>query len=64
MYLSKASDCISHDLIIDKLIAYEIERENLRLIYSYLKGQKHSVRINNTYSNYKEINSGVRKFYI
>ena len=33
MDLSKAFDCIPHDLIIANLIAYGIEREDLRLIY-------------------------------
>ena len=57
--LSKAFDCIPHDMIIDKLAAYGIERETLRLIYSYLKGRKQCVKINNTYSDYNEIISGV-----
>ena len=55
MDLSKAFDCIPHDLIIAKLAAYGIERVTLRLIYSYLKGQKQCVKINNTYSDYSEI---------
>ena len=54
MDLSKAFDCIPLDLIIAKLAAYEIERETLKLIYSYLKGRKQCVRINNTYSDYNE----------
>ena len=37
MDLSKAFDCIPHDLIIAKLVACVIGRENLRLIYSNLK---------------------------
>ena len=59
MDLSKAFDCIPHDLIIAKLTAYGIDRETLRLIYSYLKGRKQCLKINNTYSDYKEIISGV-----
>ena len=56
-----AFDCIPHDLIIAKLAAYGIKRETLRLIYSYsyLKGRKQCVKINNTYSDYNEIISGV-----
>ena len=59
MDLSKVFDCISHNLIIAKLAAYGIKRENLRLIYSYLKGRKQCVKINNTYSDYHKIISGV-----
>ena len=59
MDLSKAFDCIPHDLIIAKLAAYGIERETLRLIYSYLKFRKQWVKMNNTYSGYNEIISGV-----
>ena len=58
MDLSKAFDCIPHDLIIAKLAAYGFKRETLRLIYSYLKGRKQCVKINNTYSDYNEIISG------
>ena len=57
--LSNAFDCSPHDLIIAKLAAYGIERETLRLIYSYLKSRKQCVKINNTYSDYNEIISGV-----
>ena len=59
MDLSKAFDCIPHYLIIAKLAAYGFKREPLKLIYSYLKGRKQCVNINNTYSDYKEIISGV-----
>ena len=58
MDLSKAFDCIPHDLIIAKLVAYGFKTETLRLIYSYLKGRKQCVKINNTYSDYNEIISG------
>ena len=59
MDLSKAFDCIPHDLIIAKLAAYGIERKTLTLIYSYLMGRKQYVKINNTYSDYNEIISSV-----
>ena len=59
MDLSKAFDCIPLDLIIAELEAYGIQRVTLRLIYSYLKGSKQYVKINNTYSDYNEIISGV-----
>ena len=60
---SKAFDCIPHGLTIAKLAAYGIEIEALRLIYCYLKSRKQCVKINNTYSGYNEIISGVPFLY-
>ena len=57
--LSKAFDCIPHDLIIAKLHAYGFDENALVLVYSYLKKRKQSVRINNVYSSFQEIVSGV-----
>ena len=59
MDLSKAFDCIPHDLFIAKLHAYGFEEDALVLTYSYLKRRKQSVRINNTYSSFQEVISGV-----
>ena len=59
MDLSKAFDCIPHDLLIAKLHAYGVDEDALVLIYSYLKRRKQSVRINNTYSSFQEVISGV-----
>ena len=59
MDLSKAFDCIPHDLIIAKLHAYGFDENSLVLVYSYLKKRKQSVRINNAYSSFQEIVSGV-----
>ena len=59
MDLSKAFDCIPHDLLIAKLNAYGVDDIALTYIYSYLKDRKQAVRINDTYSTYMNILSGV-----
>ena len=59
MDLSKAFDCIPHDLLIAKLYAHGLDEDALVLIYSYLKRRKQCVRINNTYSSFQEVISGV-----
>ena len=59
MDLSKAFDCIPHDLRIAKLHAYGFDEDALVLIYSYLKRRKQCVPINNTYSSFQEVISGV-----
>ena len=59
MDLPKVFDCIPHDLIIAKLNAYGLDENALVLVYSYLKKRKQSVRINNVYSSFQEIVSGV-----
>ena len=57
--LSKAFDCIAHDLLIAKLAAYGFSDTALRYIYSYLSKRKQYVGINNTYSSHQKIISGV-----
>ena len=57
--LSKAFDCISHDLLIAKLGAHGFDNYTIRYVYSYLKNGKQCVTINNTYSDLLDIISGV-----
>ena len=57
--LSKAFDCISHDLLIAKLAAYGFEKSALILVYDYLKGRKQRTKVNGAYSSWREILSGV-----
>ena len=58
MDLSKAFDCISHDLIIAKLYAYGFDKCSLKFIYSYLKGRCQRVKINTNYSSWKDVLTG------
>ena len=53
--LSKAFDCIPHDLLIAKLEAYGFDNYAIRYVYSYLKNRKQCVKINNTYSDLLDI---------
>ena len=57
--LSKAFDCLLHDLLIAKLHAHGFEIDSLRLIYSYLVGRKQRVKIDKEYSTWQEILFGV-----
>ena len=59
MDLSKAFYCIPHDLLIAKLSAYCLSDEALVYIFSYLSGRKQSIKINNCYSIFQLIFSGV-----
>ena len=59
MDMSNAYDCLPHDLLIAKLEAYGIERKILKLIYSYLSGRKHRVKVASHYSSCKQIKIGV-----
>ena len=61
MDLSKALDCILHDLNIAILVAYGLDDAVLKLIFSYLKNRKQCVRRDNIYSNVGNTISGVPK---
>ena len=52
---STAFDCIPHDLIIAKLAAYGFDTNALKLIHNYLSNRKQNVKVNSTYSIWKDI---------
>ncbi len=59
MDLSKAFDCVPHDLLIAKLHAYNFDRGTLRLFFTYLKDRKQCVKVNSCINRYLTIVSGV-----
>ena len=59
MDLSKAFDCVPHDLLIARLDAYGFDRKSLIFFYSYLKRRKQCLNLNNIQSIFKTLLSGV-----
>ena len=57
--LSKAFDCLIHDLLIAKLDAYGTDNDSLRFIHDYLTNRKQRVKINSSYSSWRDIICGV-----
>ena len=57
--LSKAFDCLVHDLMIAKLHAYGFRYQSLKLLHDYLTHRFQRVRINSNYSSWREIFIGV-----
>ena len=48
MYLSKAYDCVNHDLIIAKLEPYRVGENSLRLIQNYLSQRQQRVKVDSS----------------
>ena len=59
MDLSKAYDCLPHDLLIAKLAAYGFGTGSLNLLHSYLSNREQQVKIGSTFSDWHYISSGV-----
>ena len=59
MDLSKAFDCIPHDLLVARLHAYDLSNDAVTFIYLYLKRRKQGVKINDTESIFQILLSGV-----
>ena len=59
MDLSKAFETINHEFLVAKLNAYDFSKEKIRLIFSYLNNRKQKVKINKTFSSWRELLYGV-----
>ena len=57
--LSKALDCLPHDLLIAKLHAYKVDIPSLKLLHSYSTKRKQRVKLNATYRSWSEILFGI-----
>ena len=57
--LSKAFDCLNHALLIAKLDAYGFNYSSLALIFNYLSDRKQRTKVNNSFSTWSDIKTGV-----
>ena len=57
--LSKAFDCINHELLIAKLDAYGFSHLSLIYIHSYISDRKQRTKVNNSYSSWTSPDTGV-----
>ena len=57
--LSKAFDCLNHELLIAKLDAYGFDALSLSFIHSYLSDRKQRTKIKNAFSSWSDITSGI-----
>ena len=55
MDLSKAYDCISHELLVAKLECYGLDEISLKLILDYLSNRKQTTKIDSSFSYWFDI---------
>ena len=59
MDLSKAYECLPHDLIIAKLEAYGLDTNGLRFIFDYLSCRKQRTKMGSGYINWSKVLRGI-----
>jgi hypothetical protein len=59
MDLSKAFDCLPHNLLLLKLKTYGLSDSALNLLFSYLHQRKQCIKVENVCSNFKYMYKGV-----
>ena len=59
MDLSKAFDCLPHELVLAKLHAYGVDIKSLKLLQDYLSNRTQRVKLDSTFSSWLKILLGV-----
>ena len=59
MDLSKAFDCLAHELTLAKLHAYRVDIKSLKLLQDYLSNGTQRVKLDSTFSSWLKILLGV-----
>ena len=59
MDLSKAYDCIPHNLLIAELECYGVDKASLRLLLDYLPRRKQRSKIGSSFRSWCHINTGI-----
>ena len=59
MDLSKAFDKINHELLIEKLHAYGIHKDSLKILLNYLSNRWQRTKINNIFRSWSQMIQGV-----
>jgi hypothetical protein len=54
MDLSKAFDCLPHDILLDKLSACGMSTDSVSLLGSYLSNRKQQIKINSILSSWSD----------
>ena len=57
--LSKAFDCLSHDLLIAKLHAYGLDLASLKILQDCLTNRKQRTKVDSFYSSWEKVLSGM-----
>ena len=59
MDLSKAFDCLPHNILLSKLAAYGLSGDSIKLLENYLSNRRQQVKIGDSLSGWSDIQKGV-----
>ena len=64
MDLSKAYDCLPHDLLIAKLEAYGLDNDSLNLLLDYLSFREQRTKVGSAYSKWSTSRVNIRSTFV